>query len=76
MIVIARIKSVTKHVVGNCDSVNAMMEFDDNNDQEEDPTNPYGLEDNDTYFKCQIEKLEHIVGFEGDDYSFTDYACR
>ena len=46
MIVIARIKSVSKHVVGNCDGVNA-MEFDDDND---DTSNPYGLEENDTYF--------------------------
>jgi hypothetical protein len=72
MIVIARVKSVSKHVVGCSDGMNA-MEFDEN---EEDPTNPYYLEENETFFKCQIEKIEHIVGFEGEDYSFTDYSCR
>ena len=72
MMVIARVKSVSKHVVGCSDSMNA-MEFDEN---EEDPTNPYGLEENETFFNCQIEKLEHMVAFEGEDYSFTDYACR
>jgi hypothetical protein len=72
MIVIARVKSITKHVAGCSDGMNA-MEFDQ---EEVDPTNPYGLDENETFFQCQIEKLEHIVGFEGDDYSFTDYACR
>jgi len=72
MLVIARIKSVTKHVVGSSDDKNAMI-F---GDAEEDPSNPFGLEENETYFQCQIEKLEHIVGFEGEDYSFTDYNCR
>ncbi|CDW86141.1 UNKNOWN [Stylonychia lemnae] len=38
--------------------------------------NPYGLEGQETFFQCQIEKLEHIVGFESDDYSFTDYVCK
>lgn len=59
MIVIARVKSVSKHEVAD-----------------EEIGNPFGLEDKETYFQCQIEKLEHIVGFEGDDYSFTDYAIR
>jgi hypothetical protein len=72
MIVIARVKSVSKHAVGCSDGMNA-MEFDES---EEDPTNPYYLEENETFFKCQIEKIEHIVGFEGEDYSFTDYSCR
>jgi hypothetical protein len=66
MIVIARIKSVTKHQVGKFSS----------NEQEEDESNPFGLDEQEMFFKCQIEKLEHIVGFEGDDFSFTDYACR
>ena len=46
MIVIARVKSVSKHVVGCSDGINA-MEFDEN---EEDPTNPYYLEENETFF--------------------------
>jgi hypothetical protein len=57
MIVIARIKGVTKHL--------ATAEF-----------NPYELPENEKFFLCQIEKMEHIVGFEGDEFSFTDYACR
>ena len=59
MIVIARVKSVSKHSV-----------------EDEENNNPFGLEDKETYFLCQIEKLEHIVGFEGDEFSFTDYAIR
>lgn len=58
MIVIAKVKSVTKHQASEADS------------------NPFGLEEEETYFLCQIEKLEHIVGFEGDEFSFTDYACK
>lgn len=57
MIVIARIKSVSKHEVS-------------------EQVNPFGLEIKEPYFLCQIEKLEHIVGFEGDEFSLTDYACR
>ena len=57
MIVIARIKGVTKHMASK-------------------DSNPFSLEDKEKYFLCQIEKLEHIVGFEGDEYSFTDYACK
>jgi len=38
--------------------------------------NPFGLENAETFFQCQIEKLEHIVGFESDEFSFTDYACK
>lgn len=60
MIVIARVKSVSKHAATSDDETN----------------NPFGLEENEPYFTCQIEKLEHIVGFEGDEYSFTDYACK
>ena len=37
--------------------------------------NPYMLEVGEKYHQVQIERLEHIVGFEGDDMSFTDYAC-
>ena len=48
----------------------------------------YGLAEGDTYFKCKIDKVEHIVNFtshilnkqpkEGEpvDYSFTDYVCK
>jgi hypothetical protein len=48
----------------------------------------YGLLPGDIYFKCKIEKVEHIVNFtahivnkpkkEGEavDYSFTDYVCK
>jgi len=60
MIVIARIKSVTKHTTANIS----------------DDSNPFGLEDKEPYFLCQIEKLEHIVGFEGDEYTLTDYAIK
>ncbi len=66
MIVIARIKSVTKHQVGKASP----------SEKEEDENNPFDLDEQETFFKCQIEKLEHIVGFEGDEYSFTDYSCR
>jgi len=38
--------------------------------------NPFNLEAKDKFFLCQVEKLEHIVGFEDDEYSFTDYACK
>lgn len=58
MIVIARVKSVTKH------------------QYVEDNENLFCLNENETYFRCQIEKLEHIVGFEGDELSITDYACK
>jgi hypothetical protein len=68
MIVIARIKSVSKHQVRKFSS--------SMNEQEEDESNPFGLDEQETFFKCQIEKLEHIVGFEGDEFSFTDYSCR
>ena len=57
MIVIARIKGVTKYVA--CEE-----------------NNPFGLEENEVFFLCQIEKIEHIVGFEGDNYEITDYACK
>ena len=67
MIVIARVKSVSKHQVVMSGS---------GEEEDEEANNPFGLEDNETYFRCQIEKLEHIVGFEGDEFSFTDYACR
>ena len=48
----------------------------------------YGLLEGETYYKCKIEKVEHIVNFtqhilnkpkkEGEnvDYSFTDYICK
>jgi hypothetical protein len=62
MIVIGRVKSVTRHVASQ--------------DEDDVQGNPFGLEPKETFFQCQIEKLEHIVGFEGDEYSFTDYACR
>lgn len=57
MIVIAKLKGVTKH--------KATAEF-----------NPFEIEDKETFFLCQIDKIEHIVGFEGDEFAFTDYACR
>ena len=55
MIVIARVKSVSKHTVGKFAS-----------EEDEELSNPFGLDENEVFFKCQIEKLEHIVGFEGD----------
>ena len=58
MIVIAKLKGVTKH------------------EAKVDSFNPFELEDKETFFLCQIEKIEHIVGFEGDDFDFTDYACK
>jgi hypothetical protein len=69
MIVIARIKSISKHVA---------LEEEGGEAEEEEcgSNNPFGLDHQETYFLCQIEKLEHIVGFDGDDYSFTDYACK
>ena len=57
MIVIARVKSVSRHSTSEDD-------------------NPFGLDDKEPYFLCQIEKLEHIVGFEGDEYTLTDYAIK
>ena len=57
MIVIAKLKGVTKH--------KATPEF-----------NPFEIEDKETFFLCQIDKIEHIVGFEGDEFAFTDYACK
>lgn len=62
MFVIARVKSVTRHVAPE--------------DEEDEEGNPFGLDPKETFFQCQIEKLEHIVGFEGDEYAFTDYACK
>lgn len=38
--------------------------------------NPFSLAEKQKFFLCQVEKIEHIVGFEDEDYSFTDYACR
>ena len=35
--------------------------------------NPYGLEIDQTYFQCQLQGIENIVGFEGDKYGFTNY---
>lgn len=43
-----------------------------------------GLKAGTSYFKCQIEKVEHILNFtsqilnkhEEVDYSFTDYICQ
>jgi hypothetical protein len=57
MIVIARVRSVTRHAAASDD-------------------NPFGLEEQEPYFLCQIEKLEHIVGFEGDECVLTDYAIK
>jgi len=37
--------------------------------------NTYGLKPRETFFSCKVDKLEHIVGFEGDEYVYTDYAC-
>ena len=48
----------------------------------------FGLCQGDVYYKCKIEKVEHIVNFtshivkknkkdgEAIDYSFTDYVCK
>jgi hypothetical protein len=57
MIVIARVRSVTRHAAASDD-------------------NPFGLDEQEPYFLCQIEKLEHIVGFEGDECVLTDYAIK
>jgi hypothetical protein len=60
MIVIAKVKSVSKHSASAAD----------------EKSNPYGLSDQELYFQCQISQLEHIVGFDGEDYEFTDYVCN
>jgi hypothetical protein len=57
MIVIAKLKGVTKH--------QATAEF-----------NPFELEQKENFSLCQVERIEHIVGFEGDEFTFTDYACK
>ena len=57
MIVIARIKGVSKH--------SATKDF-----------NPFEIEDKENFFLCQVDRIEHIVGFEGDEFTFTDYACK
>ena len=43
-----------------------------------------GLQENEQYFKCRVDKVEHIVNFTSQilnktdavDYSFTDYVCK
>jgi hypothetical protein len=46
-----------------------------------------GLKNGETYYKCQVEKVEHIFNFTSVllnkqtddglvDYSFTDYVCK
>ena len=57
MIVIARVKGVSKH--------QASKDF-----------NPFEIEDKENFFLCQVDRIEHIVGFEGDEFTFTDYACK
>ena len=57
MIVIAKIKGVTKY--------QASKDF-----------NPFEVEDKEAFFLAQVERIEHIVGFERDEYTFTDYACK
>lgn len=38
--------------------------------------NPYNLDEGSTYFECQIEQIENMVSFEGDDrYGFSNYQC-
>jgi hypothetical protein len=37
--------------------------------------NPYDLEHGTLYFQCQVQQVENIVGFEGDQYGFTNYQC-
>ena len=37
--------------------------------------NPYDLEVGTLFYQCQINKIENIVGFEGDAYGFTNYQC-
>ena len=47
----------------------------------------FGLNDGEMYFKCKVDKVEHIVNFtcqilnkmgpnDPVDYSFTDYVCK
>lgn len=57
MIVIARIKSITKH-------------------EATEDANPFNLEDREAYFLCQIEKMEHFVGLEGEECTLTDYCVK
>lgn len=35
--------------------------------------NPYDLPPNTVYFQCQIHHIENIVGFESEDFGFTNY---
>ena len=47
----------------------------------------FGLQSGEDYFKCKVDKVEHIVNFtcqilnkmgpdDPVDYSFTDYVCK
>lgn len=45
------------------------------NQEQAGKENPYGLEAGTLFFQCQIGAIENIVGFEGDSYGFTNYAC-
>ncbi len=38
--------------------------------------NPYMMNVGSVYFQCQIQNVENIVGFEGDQYGFTNYQCQ
>ena len=35
--------------------------------------NPYDLPMDQVYFQCQMQQIENIVGFEGEQYGFTNY---
>ena len=37
--------------------------------------NPYDLAEGTTFFQCQVENIENIVGFEGERFGFTNYQC-
>ena len=38
-------------------------------------TNPYGLAEASTYFECQVDQVENMVSFEGNQFGFTSYYC-
>jgi hypothetical protein len=37
--------------------------------------NPYKLAFGQTFFQCELHCVENIVGFEEDQFGFTNYEC-
>jgi hypothetical protein len=53
-------------VIGRIKSVETLTANED--------LNPFNLSTDEKYHMCVLHKVEHIVGFEGEDISFTNYT--